>query len=131
MEQTGYVTEINNGILKVRVDRESACGGHCVSCKGCPSSAVIVECDASPDISVGDTVLLSVPTSRFFKNAFWGYGFITLLILVGAILGYKIGTSDNASVLGAFAGLFIGLVTVKLIFRKKTVKLTAKKITKE
>ncbi len=128
MEQRGYVTEINNGILKVRVDRESACGGHCVSCNGCPSAAVIVECDAIADVSVGDTVVLSVSSGRFFKNAFWGYGFITLLILIGAIVGYNIKPSDNASVLGAFIGLVTGLIIVKLLFRKSKAKLTAKKL---
>ncbi len=128
MEQKGYVTEIKNGIAKIRVDRNSACGGHCVSCKGCPISAVIVECAAPDDISVGDIMVLNMPTAGFFKNAFWGYGFVTISIICGAILGYIIKQSDGASVLGAAVGLILGLLLVKIIFRKFKPEISAQKV---
>lgn len=127
MEQNGYVTEINNGIAKVRVDRQSSCGGHCVSCKGCPSNAVIVECIAPDNIAVGDTVKLCMPKGKFFKNAFWGYGFTTILTITGAVLGYLADNSDSASVLGAATGLVIGLLIVKILFKKNKIEITAKK----
>ena len=46
MEQTGYVTKVSDGRIKVRVIRESSCGGNCVSCKGCPSGIQLIECAA-------------------------------------------------------------------------------------
>ena len=58
MEQTGYVTKVSDGRIKVRVIRESSCGGNCVSCKGCPSGIQLIECAAYDGAAVGDRVIL-------------------------------------------------------------------------
>ena len=54
MEQTGYVTKVSDDRIKVRVIRESSCGGNCVSCKGCPSGIQLIECAAYDGAAVGD-----------------------------------------------------------------------------
>lgn len=129
MKQTGYVTESDGNKIKVRVDRESACGGNCVSCKGCPTSAVIVECTAEGEVSVGDVVVLSMDNKTFFKSTFFGYGLITILALLGAILGYIIVEAEGASVLGAILGVAVGLGIAKLASGNDTI--TAKKYEKD
>lgn len=118
MKQTGYVTEIVNGRMKVRVDRESACGGNCVSCKGCPTDAVIIECNEAVGISKGDTVELEMPDKQFFKGAMLGYGVPVILMIVGAVCGFIMAENDAASILGAVIGLAVGLLVAKAFTRK-------------
>lgn len=130
MEQTGYVTEKNDNVFKVRVDRESACGGNCVSCKGCPNSAVIVECVSDEDVEVGDLVALVMEDSKFFKRLFLGFGVMTLLSVAGAVVCYTVFKTEGASVLGALAGLFAGFTMIKRIFKGKNTEITLKRIEK-
>ncbi len=128
MVQTGYVVEVTETGAKVRVDRESACGGNCVSCKGCPTSAVIVECVTLEKVAVGEVVELTMKSSRFFKNAALGYGLLTVLMLLGATCGYTIFKSEGASVFGAAIGIVIGLLALKVCFKKNKSQIEARKI---
>lgn len=127
MEQIGYVTEALGDTIKVRVDRESSCGGNCVSCKGCPASAVIVECRTNDNIEKGDRVKIVLPDRKFFKNVFLGYGLPIILMVMGAVLGYIILHSEGASVLGTVLGLALGLIMQRLIFKGKSDELIATK----
>ncbi len=127
MEQIGYVTEVLGDTIKVRVDRESSCGGNCVSCKGCPTSAVIVECKTIGDIEKGDRVKIVLPDRKFFKNVFLGYGLSVILMVAGAVFGYIMFHSEGASVLGTALGLALGLIIQRLIFKGKSDELIATK----
>lgn len=117
MEQTGYVVESKNGIAKVSVDRESACGGNCVSCKGCPTSAVIVEAKDTIGLSRGDAVTLYEDTGKVIKYALIGYGLMAALLCIGAVIGYMVTKSDIMSLISAAAFLLVGFVIVKLAFK--------------
>lgn len=125
MEQTGYVTDVKNKKVYVRVDRESSCGGNCVSCKGCPTSAVIVECTSHDSLKPGDTVRLVMPTKSFFVNLFWGYGQMIVLAIIGAVVSYNIFKTEISSVLGLAVGIACGLGISKLIFKKKKTEVVA------
>ena len=114
MENTGYIVDILKDKVKVRVDRESACGGHCVSCKGCPTEAVIAECRLIGSANIGDKVRLSMDNSKFFKKLFLGYGQTVILAVLGAIFGYIIFKTEISSVLGGFLGLLLGIIIAKL-----------------
>lgn len=115
MEQIGYVVKLCGDKIKVRVERESSCGGNCASCKGCPSNAVIIECAAPQAVKVGDTVKLVMRTKSFFANAAVGYGFPVLLMIIGAIVGYYMGKSETASVFGVILGLAAAMVLLKIL----------------
>lgn len=121
MKQSGYVTEVKEKTLMVRVDRESACGGNCVSCKGCGSEAVIVECEKADNINVGDMVTIVMEEKSFFKNVFLGYGLAIILMIVGAAAGYTVFKNEISSVMGTVIGLITSLVIQKILFaRQKT-----------
>ncbi len=120
MENTGYIVDISEDKVIVRVDRESACGGHCVSCKGCPQGAVVAECRLKGRANVGDEVRLYMDNSKFFKNIFLGYGQTAILMVLGAVLGYTIFKTEISSVLGSFLGLFIGIAIAKIITKNTT-----------
>lgn len=117
MEQKGYVLESKNGIAKVRVERESSCGGNCVSCKGCPTGAVIVDAEDKIGLSRGDIVTLFEDTKKVIGYAIVGYGLMALLLVVGAVVGYVITKNDILSLVSAAVFLILGFLIVKLLFR--------------
>lgn len=114
MRQEGYVTEVTESAVKVSVIRESACGGNCAHCNGCPAGTVIITCtpDLAHPVKVGDRVILEMPTGGFFKNVFFSYGVMSILFLTGAILGYIITKRESMSILGAAAGLLLGIAVM-------------------
>lgn len=117
MEQTGYVIESKNGTAKIRVDRESACGGNCVSCKGCPSSAVIIEAKDDIGLNRGDVITLFEDSSKVIKHALIGYGLMALLLVVGAVVGFMLTQRDIIALIFAAAFLLVGFLIVKFAFR--------------
>lgn len=128
MKNTGYVTKIYGERVWVRVDRESSCGGNCVSCKGCPSGAVIVECRADGKVNPGDEVQLIMTTGRFFKSVLVGYVMPIVLMIAGACTGYVVFKSEGASIIGTVGGLVCGLCAAKLITNGNKTGITAVKI---
>lgn len=128
MKQYGYITEVLNDTIKVRVIRESSCGGNCVSCKGCPTDAVIIECDKNDDYCVGEKVGLIMNDKTYYKGLFWGYGLLILLTVILSVLGYYLFKTELASVLGGGIGLILGLLLSKLIFKNKEIEIKAEKV---
>lgn len=120
MEQTGFVAEISGSTAKVRVDRESACGGNCAGCHGCPKSAVLVSCPINPEypVKIGQEVKVIMQTGKFFSGIFKSYGVLILMVLLGAMLGFYLTGVEGFSVLGAFVGLLLGGGWVHLISKK-------------
>ena len=119
MEQTGYVVEVLGADVKVRVMRESACGGNCGACHGCPSGAVFITCanDAGTPFKVGEEVIVEMPTKQFFGGTLGSYGIMTLSMLFGAILGYLLTKHEAVSVLGGFLGLTAGILLMRVCFQ--------------
>lgn len=122
MEQVGYVVASQNGQVKVRVMRESACGGNCVSCKGCPSDSVFISCmdDKDSPYQIGEEVLITMPAKHFLNGTFGSYGLMTACTLAGGILGYILSKIEPISVLGAVVGLILGASLMRLLFRNYT-----------
>lgn len=118
MEQIGYVIESKNGVAKVRVDRESACGGKCVSCNGCPTKAIIVETKDEYGLKRGDVVNLFEDSRKVIRYALIGYGLMAVLMVLGAVIGFMTTGKDFSALLFAAGFLSAGFLFVKLVFRK-------------
>ncbi len=129
MKKTGFVTEVLKDTVKVRVVRESACGGNCAGCHGCPSDAVIIECkkDGVTEFDVGDAVTVEMPNSSFFGGVLISYGLMTFTMIIGAIAGYVIFKNEIASVLGGFLGLTVGIALMKVLAKKQKIEITIKR----
>ena len=121
MRQQGVVTETTEDEAKIRVDRETACGGNCAGCHGCPSGAVFVTCPNSPSdpLRPGDIVSIEMPARTFFQHAFWSYGALAVFMLAGAIFGYWISGLEAGSVLGGFGALALGILMLRIVFGKR------------
>ena len=119
VEQTGYVVAKQNGEVKIRVLRESACGGNCSGCHGCPANAIFVTVKDDPEqpFQVGEAVVLQMSSKQFLGGTLGSYGIMTLLILLGAIGGYAMTKQEGASVLGALLGVLMGTLWIKFVFR--------------
>ena len=131
MKQYGYVTDVQQNRAKIRVVRESSCGGNCVSCKGCPTEAVFVECMTEKNLQKGDKVVLTMPTKTFFKGMLLGYGQTVVLMIIGAILGYKFFGNEISSIIGMFGGLVLGLAVSKVFSSKDRYEIKAEKADKD
>lgn len=125
MIQKGYVTEVGEEFVKVRIERESACGGNCASCLGCPAEAKIIECPYTGKLVKGDRVELVMKDGRFFKNIFWGYILPVILAVGGAAGGFTIFQKEGASVLGAAMGIGLGLLAARFVFKSKKTEIIA------
>ena len=125
MVKSGFVVEVGEKLVKVRIERQSACGGNCAGCLGCPADAKIIECPYCGSLAKGDRVKLVMSDGRFFKNVFWGYGLPTVFLIAGAALGFAIFKKEGASVLGAVLGLALGLALARLVFKRRSTEIVA------
>lgn len=119
MEKNGYVVTANEKTAKIRVSRESACGGNCSHCKGCGTDAIIFEIENSMDFKEGEIVKVTMDDSKFLKKSFLGYGLLVVLIIAGGILGYTIFKNEFASFVFILAFLFIGLFVLRKNFKER------------
>ncbi len=128
MKQIGYVVQVEEDV-KIRVARESACGGNCGACHGCPSGAVFITYpnDKSNPFEIGEQVVIEMSSSNFLKGTFGSYGIMTICMLLGAILGYVVTKQEIISVLGGFLGLIFGAVFMRLMFGRHSQNLTIKR----
>ena len=107
MEKNGYIVSANEKRVKIRIDRESACGGNCAHCKGC-SAEMIFEYENYCDFKQGETVRVLMDDKKFLKKSFLGYGLLAISLILGGILGYLIFKSEIASALSSL--LFMGII---------------------
>lgn len=131
MLNNGKIVEIKDGTAKIQILRESACGGNCQSCAGCELKNHFIYADLKDEFSytpsVGDNVSIYMDNKVFYLYTVLGYAVFVLFIILGAIIGYSKFKTDSASILGAFIGLLIGFLTIKICFKNKK---AAYKITK-
>ena len=134
MKNYGVITEISKDKAKIKVVRDSACGDNCANCGGCDFKNHFTEADINTDFlytpSVGDNVEISVSDKTFYLYSILGYGIFTLFLAIGCVVGYMTTKSEDASVLGAFSGLFIAFLLVKLLFRNKKTQYKIEKVGK-
>ena len=121
MEQIGYVTQIDDHEVKIRVMRESACGGNCGACHGCPSGAILVTYPNDPEhlFFVGETVVIEMPTGKFLGGTLRSYGVMTLAMILGAILGYFLTHTELGSVFGTMIGFVVGVLFMRWLVHRQ------------
>ena len=121
LRQYGYVTAVIGDTAKIRVDRQSACGGNCGACHGCSSGAVLIEQKNDPGhpFFIGERVILVMPFRSFFSGLLQSYGTLAVSLFGGAVLGYLIGRTEGGCVLGGFLGLLIGGAVMTLLQKKR------------
>ncbi len=118
IERQGEVTGFKQGLAQIRIERSaSGCSG-CGSRGACASGHAAVqrvEMAMPEGTQIGDQVTVSMPSSSVALAAIFGYLLPPLFLLLGAIGADMIYGNDFAAVLGAAAGLILGLLLARLV----------------
>ena len=118
VERVGRVVGFDGDQAKVLLEVDSACGscGSRGSCSSEGKAMRVVRMPLPADTKLGDRVSVSTSASSVALAALLGYLLPAAALLVGAIVGASQAEGDIGAVLGAGAGLFVGLLLARLIF---------------
>ena len=117
MRQTGIVESVSGGSAKVRIKRESACGGNCAGCVGCGISTVVVTAQNKAGAKTGDTVELEMPSERVLSAAVLVYIVPLVFFIIGDIIFNNIFKNEVAALGGGTAAA--GIIYAVIIRRSK------------
>ena len=135
MTNTGIISEINGGKVKIKVLRESVCGGNCESCSGCELKNHFIDADIKTELDfepkTGDRVNIFMDDKLFYRYSFIGYALFVVFMILGAVAGYSATKDEQKAILCAFSGILLAFVVVKLCFKNKKSGLKITKIVEE
>lgn len=131
MKNIGIISEINGKEAKIKVLRESACGGNCASCSSCELKNHFIDADIEREFDfspkVGDKVQITMDDKLFYTYAILGYGIFVVFLIAGAVLGWNFYKNENSAIIGGALGIVAGFCAVKLIFKNKKTGLKVSK----
>ena len=135
MTQTVRVVEIiAKNLCSVEIQRESACGGNCASCKGCPSAGekILALAYNAAGAKVNDIVVVESSSKDIYGIAALVYMVPVVLLLLGYILMSALSSASYAPGIGAALGFAAGVLIAVIYGKKKKGKvyLTVTKILK-
>lgn len=116
MKQIGIVEAVNGTEARVKIKRESACGGNCASCGGCGGAKTTTVVAQNKAVAVvGDMVELEMPSGTVLSAAAAVYIIPLVAFIVGDVLANNIFKSELKSLLGglAFMAAAYGAVILK------------------
>jgi sigma-E factor negative regulatory protein RseC len=119
--QEGTVEEINDHLVKVRIQRDSACGHCSVSgiCNSSDGSGRLIETTTdAQDLSIGDMVDITLKRSMGNKAVVLGYLIPFMLLLVVLILLNSLGFEEWISGLLSLSAL-IPYYCILFLFRDR------------
>lgn len=85
MTKEGLVLENNNGNLKIKVDRNSACGSCAASGSCAERKTTIVEIFSADNINEGDKVILESDADEINRISALAYAIPLILVMIGAV----------------------------------------------
>ena len=85
MTKEGLVLENNNGNLKIKVDRNAACGSCAASGSCAERKTTIIEIFSADDINKGDKVILESDADEISKISALVYVVPVILVMIGAL----------------------------------------------
>ena len=85
MTKEGLVLENNNGNLKIKVDRNSACGSCAASGSCAERKTTIVEIFSADNIDEGDKVILESDADEINRISALVYVIPLILVMIGAV----------------------------------------------
>lgn len=119
MEQIGTVVALEGDFAKVQVQRQSACGENCATCKGgCASGLQTVFLAAPAGLAVGDRVQIGSNTAAVLL-----LGFITYLLpLILTAVFCSIFQTDKAAFFSLLLSFALCAVAANGLSKKKGFK---------
>lgn len=119
MTKEGLVLENNRGNLKIKVDRNSACGS-CVASGSCAErKTTIVEIFSAENIDKGDMVVLESDADKINKISAMVYIIPVVLVMLGALApSYLLKNTGYDTNLISLAAVII-MLGISVLFIKK------------
>lgn len=129
IETEAVVVKIEHAVAYVQAERKSSCSGCSESSCGTSvlanffgQKAPLYRASNEVGAKVGDRVVVGMNESALFKGTLLLYLFPLLLLFVGAVAGNALAVTaelkDGYSVAGAFIGLVVGFIGLKLLSSK-------------
>ncbi len=102
--EKGEVVSEEGEFVRVRIYRESACGGNCADCGGCGKKEHIVYAKNPSGAKKGDRVRVLMHKNKILKAAFLAYIFPLFALIAGYCAIYAI---TKKELISAFLSLVI------------------------
>ncbi|ABR49389.1 positive regulator of sigma E, RseC/MucC [Alkaliphilus metalliredigens QYMF] len=117
MEKIGVVKEVGEGIATIEIQRVSACGESCASCKGgCTPTATYVKATNEVGAQVGQYVKLNMENKKVLKAAFLVYMVPLIGMIFGIGLGIWIGELLSYEGMEELIGIGVGFIFLILAY---------------
>ena len=127
MEKLGTVKEISGSFMTVTIHRDSACGDNCAACGLCGNNREMsITLKNNGNFVVGDTLRIISDDRKFLGHSAVGYLSLTVLLIVGAVIGGIFG-GDWFAFGGGLMGVLLGILILRLFFTDK-VEITTEKV---
>lgn len=121
MIQTAVVKRIlSPGLAEISLMRQLECGLNCKSCEGCPqkpTDEILAVADNAGNVKAGDVVEVESNSGSAIGIAALVYLVPCIFLILGYLLGARLGLSEGLCVLLAFVGLAVGFVPALLLNR--------------
>ena len=121
MIQTAVVKRIlSPGLAEISLMRRLECGLNCKSCEGCPqkpTDEILAVADNAGNVKAGDVVEVESNSGSAIGIAALVYLVPCIFLILGYLLGARLGLSEGLCVLLAFVGLAVGFVPALLLNR--------------
>jgi sigma-E factor negative regulatory protein RseC len=121
LERETNDTASNDSTAILEIERKSACG-LCGQTRGCGNSiwgklfahqSTAFKAQNRINAKVGDSVIVGINEKALLKSALLLYILPLVTMLIGAILASQIHDTNGSAMIGAAAGLVLGLLWVK------------------
>lgn len=118
MDAVGIVKAVKGNMIEVEIPRKSACGDNCASCGMCNMKDAVITVKNTPNAKAGDRVHLLADDSSFVKRAAVGYLLLTVMLIVGGVIGNLLGGEWMSFLCGILAAL-LTLLLFRKFFKKE------------
>ena len=119
MREEGFVKTVSGETCEVIINRKTACGENCASCKGgCEVKKQVCVAENLLGAKVGDKVLIEMDSQKVLKSAFLVYIMPILTFLTVFIIISEKGGSDITSALWSALGAVLVFACVGVYSRR-------------
>lgn len=112
----GKVESIANDLAVVLIQRGTMCGENCSNCGMCEKRKTKIKAKNTAGAKEGDSVVLSIATSKGLKAAMLVYGAPVIILILSAVLFLNAGFSEGIAVIFSFLVMalwFLGIFSAE------------------
>ncbi len=120
MREQGIIISTKGEQATIEINRGAKCGG-CRACHTFGESKMRLEARNALNARVGDAVEVEVQPGNVIKNSLLIFILPLLMMGVGYFVGlnFAAGTDESAGILGAFAALFLSLLFLRILEKRR------------